>query len=259
MPEEDQISVWDLVDAWSETETDDKPKAELREQIRRTVLTRRGSLRGLSAEQKNRARQASGKLASADPIRRHAWLFAAAWVEYSADELDEGDLDIDEREKRIHELRTETMSTIWSALGLEGVLTLLADCDPWTVGRYAARCPNCQRAVVDALRTSLSIETDSSGKLDNFMQGFISFIDEDIRSTVVSSLAETATVGQNVRLLKCAPCREQTWRLLDGQDVHVRDRYWDEVLPAMARFTESETSEVIDRLLEAKRPRAALF
>ena len=259
LPEEDQVSIWESVDAWSQTETDDKAKADLRERIRRTVLTRRGSLRGLSADQRNRARQASDKLASDDPIRRHAWLFAAAWVEYSADELDEGDLDIEEREKRIHERRMEAMSAIWSARGLDGALAFLSDCDPGTVGRYAACCAGSQKAAVDVLRTGLSIETDSSGKLDNFMQGFISFIDEDIRSAVISTLAETATVDQSVRLFKCAPFREQTWRLLDPQDHHVRRRYWRTVGPTPARFTESETTEVIDRLLEAKRPGPAFF
>ena len=259
MLEEDQISVWDVVDAWSERETDDKARAALREQIRRTVLTRRGSLRGLSAAQTDRARQAYEKLASSALVRRHAWLFASAWVEYSADELDEGDLDIDEREKRIHELRKETMSEIWSARGLDGVLALLADCDPWTVGRYAAHCPQDQCAVTDVLRTCLSTETDSSGKLDHFIRGFLLLVEEGIRSAVISNLAETVTVKQVVRLFTCAPFRDQTWRLLDCQDRHVLDRYWRTVIPELSRFTEFEASQIIDRLVEAKRPRAAFF
>ena len=152
------------------------------------------------------------------------------------------------------------MSAIWSARGLDGALALLAEgCDPWTVGCHVAYCASGQQAAVGVLRTCLSVATDSSSDLDNFIQGFIWFIDQDIRSAVISTLVKTATVDQAVRLFTCAPFRHQTWRLLDPQSHHVRNQYWLTVRPAPARFTESETTEIIDRLLEAKRPRPAFF
>ena len=258
IPDQDRLAIWDRIDAWSKIETDEKTKAALREKIRRTVLTRRG-LHGLEAEQRDRARETCEKLASRDPVRRHAWLFAAAWVQYSADELDEDDLDFEQRENRTHETRTDAMTEIWSAYGLDGVLALLSDGDGWIVGRYAAPCATDLPVATEVLRTCLSTEAKSPEKLDAFMQGFISCIDEDIRSTVLSTLPETVTVGQVVRLFKCAPFRDQTWRLLDRQDGSVRERYWQAVVPAIARFVESEATELIDRLLEAHRPRAAFL
>ena len=259
MPDEDRLAIWDRIDAWSKIETDEKTKAALREQIRRTVLTRRGLLHGLEAEQRDRARETCEKLASRDPVSRHAWLFAAAWIQYSADELDEDDLDFEQRENRTHETRTDAMTEIWSAHGLDGVLALLSDGDGWIVGRYAAPCATDLPVATEVLRTCLSTEVKSPEKLDAFMQGFISCIDEDIRSTVLSTLPETVTVDQVVRLFKCAPFRDQTWRLLDRQSGPVREGYWQAVFPAMARFAESEATELIDRLLEARRPRAAFF
>ena len=151
------------------------------------------------------------------------------------------------------------MSEIWSARGLDGVLALLADCDPWTVGRYAAHCLEDRYRVTDVLRTCLSNKDDSSERLDNFMRGFIALIDESVRSTVISTVAETATVDQAVRLYTCAPFNDQTWRLLEHHGRHVRERYWRTVFPEIARFTESETTQIIDRLVEAERPRAAFF
>ena len=259
MPDRDRLSVWNLVDDWSQTEMDEKARAELRERIRRMVQTRRGLLRGLDAEQRKRAREAYESLASCDPIGRHAWLFAGAWVECSADELDDEQLDLKKREKQIHELRKEAMKEIWSARGLDGVLALLSDSDGWIVGRYTVYSVTDHRQAADILSTCLSTNADSDGKLDNFMQGFISFLDESTRSMVISTLAEITTVDQSVRLFKCAPFRDPTWRLLDRQERAVRDRYWRGVFPAMARFTESETTELIDRLLEAERPRATFF
>ena len=257
LPKEDQISVWDRVDAWSETETDDKAKAELCERIRRVVLTRWANRRGLETE-RGRAREICEKLASRDPVRSRAWFFASALLEYSVDELGEEDLDFEKRERRAHELRAKAMSEIWSARGLDGALGLLAEgCDALTVGHHAAYCTVDQPAAVDVLRTCLSTNADPEGKLDNFMRGYISSVDEGIRSTVISTVAGTATVDQIVRLFTLAPFRDQTWRLLDRQDPHVRDRYWRVVTPTPAPFAEAETNEFIDHLLEAKRPREA--
>ena len=260
MPDEDQVVVWSLIDAWSQAEPSEKTRADLREKIRRTVLTRRGTGRGLAAETRDKARQTCEKLAPRDPIARHAWLFAGAWVEESADEIDDGNVDWDKREKRIQELRAEAMAAIWSARGFDGVLTLLAGCDAWTVGRYAASCAGNQQKAADALRACLSTNADSGDeKLDNFMRGFLWFVDESTRPTLIANIADSSTVDQIVRLFTCAPVEDQTWRLLDQQDRYVRNRYWRSVFPAMARFTECETNELIDRLLEAERPRAAFF
>ena len=256
MSGKDQSMVWDRIDYWSRTETNETARAMLREQIRHAVLTRRGLLRGLEADQRDKARAVWERLASRDPIRRHAWLFAAAWVEESTDVLDRR-LDYQQRGERIHRLRTEAMAEIWSAGGLEGVFALLKDCDGWTVGRYTAGCVDSEMSAADILRRCLSIDADSDSRLDAFMQGFISRIDEGARSKVVSAVAEEVADERRVRLFKSAPFRDQTWRLLEGQNQVVRDRYWRDVLPEMAQFTASEANELIDGLLEAGRPRAA--
>ena len=259
MPDQEKSAVWDRIDSWSRMETDEKARAVLREKIRRMVLTRRGLLRGLEAGQRERAAQTCEKLASDDPIRCHAWLFAYAWVEYSADELDEEHLDLEKREKQIHELRVKAMKEIWSARGIDGALALLEDCDERTVGRYAACCAADQEAASDIIRTCLSSEAGSHEKRDSFMEGFLCSVSEDTRYRAILALAKTANADQSVRLFKSTPFRDPTWRLLDRQDKAVRHRYWGDVFPMMARFTESETTELIDRLLEAQRPRAAFF
>ncbi len=258
MPDDgDRLSVWDVIDDWSQTETDERARAELREKIRVTVVARRGLLSGLKSDQSDKAREVCEKLASRDPVRRHAWLFATEWLEYSADELDD-DLDFHQREKRVDERRAEAMTNIWSVRGLEGALALLSDGEGWTVGRYAARCATGPDAAIDVLRACLAIETVSAEKLDAFMGAFMVAL-ENFRAKVVLNLAETSTVERRLRLFKCAPFRDETWRLLDGQDALVRDAYWREVRPGMVGLTQSETTEVVDRLLEAGRPREAFL
>ena len=258
MVDEDRRSVWDGIDAWSGTEENERARATLREKIRLTFLTRWGFVRGLSATDRTRAREIWERLAPQDPVRRRAWLFARAWVECSTDELNDEDVGFAERETRMHQLRSEAMESIWSARGLDGVLELLTDCDGWTLGRYAALCAGGKSAAIAVLGACLSSGAEPDGKLDDFTRGFLGSVDEDVRATLIASLAKAGAAEQTVRLFKCAPFCERTWRLLDRQDRVVRDEYWGLVHPAKPGLTASEITELIDRLLEAKRPRAAV-
>ncbi len=151
------------------------------------------------------------------------------------------------------------MREIWSARGHDGVLALMTDCDASTVGHYAANCATEHGAAADVLRACLSTTTPTQEKQDDFMRGFLREVDENARSTFISTFAETAAVDEAVRLFTCAPFRDRTWRLLDRQDWRVRQQYWRTVFPAAAPFAQSETTELIDRFLEAKRPREASF
>ena len=257
MTDEERLSVWKRIDEWSRTERSDRKKAELRERIRRAVLTRWGSLRGPEADQRNRAYEVFEQLAPRDPVMRHAWIFAHAWVGELVDGADEEPLDSRKLATLSHELRSKAMMEIWAARGLEGALALLADGDARAVGNYTACCAADEDRETDVLRTCLANDACSAAQLDEFIRGFLGRFDESARSALISTLAETATSNQIVRLFACGPFREQTWRLVDGQDQSVRDRYWRTVHPAIAMFNESEIQEIIDRLLEVERPKDA--
>ncbi len=78
------------------------------------------------------------------------------------------------------------------------------------------------------------------------------------RDAALSSAAEGADADRIVRLFRCAAFGQDTWRLLDRYDDAIRARYWRTVLPSLHRgYGDAELNEIVDRLLEAKRPRAA--
>ena len=152
------------------------------------------------------------------------------------------------------------MTEIWSARGLDGAISLLPESDAaWVVGHYAAPRAAAARSAKDVLRRCLSTDAAPDEKVDGFMRGFIGSVKEDVRDEVLSPSAGIGDVEEIVRLFRCAPFGEQTWRLLDTQAGAVRNQYWRSVVPGIAQFTEAETTELIDRLLEGNRPRAAFF
>lgn len=257
MPEEDQTTVWTLVEEWSRN-AGETAKAALRERIRRFAFTRHGR-RNLGQATRDRAREACDSLRPHDPVIRHGWLFANRWVQESAGEIEDVDFDYRKRDERIDRLRRDAMTEIWTERGFAGVKQLLAGSGaPGTVGRYAASCVTGVKPRVDFIRRCLSLGGDLRNKAVWCLQGFLLAIEDDSRRTeVLQAAAEGLPAEECKRLFVCAPFQASTWRLVDGYGEDIRAGYWKDVDPSWGRHSPAELTEMIDRLLEARRPRAA--
>lgn len=257
---EEKAVVWDLIDAWAqEPQTTERAKAALRERIRRFALTRTGRRRDLEEATRDRARETYSKLEPHDPVIRHGWLFANQWVEPSAEELDEDDFDFSKREERIQELRIEALSEIWTERGFQGVAELLVNGEAsQEVGRYAALCVTDPLARADFLQRCLAIPGDLGRKADACIQGFLWSVEAEERGPILAAVADSVDTDTRIRLFKCAPFAQETWRLLGSYAEEVRTKYWQAVWPRWTRsHSEADLMEMVDRLLEVRRPRAA--
>ena len=260
LSDEYQIKIWDLIDASADAEANDKAKARLRERIRRSALTRRGRRRGVRGEALDRARAAYERLEPRDLLVRYAWLFVNFWIEPSADEIEEEDLDHNKRAETLRGLRFSAIREIWSERGIDGIAKIVAECAaPGVVGEALGIIIADADARVAFLRQSLWVAASPERNMDLCIQGFLDSIEDDARGTLLATVAVSADTDRIVRLFRCAPFCQHTWRLLDRYDREVRDRYWQGVMPDWNRYTEAELFELVDRLLDAKRPRAAFF
>ena len=258
LPEEDQAKVWNLIDAWADSEADDKAKAELQERIRRFAFTRRGRLRGLNDTTKDRARIASEKLQPRDAVVRHAWLFAQDWVEPSIGEIEDKNFDYDKYGEKTQKLRISAMKEIWEGRGFDGVTELLSHSNaPATVGQFLALSVTDSNVHTNFLRQCLSITGDLAGRFDFCIHGFLSVLKDEARCAIFSAIVEGMDTDQIVRLFLQAPFGQDTWHLLDRYSEEVHTRYWQKVIPYWNCHSEAELNEIIDRLLEANRPHAA--
>lgn len=256
LPEIDQMKVWELVDSWA-ANADQPAKAELRECIRLNALTRLAKKRKMSASSRAAAQKAYDRLQPEDPVARHMWLFREHWVQESADEIDAAEIDYDQREQRIDTLRREALREIWEAHEFEGIHLLLADSDAaGIVGRYAAASvPDARRG--GFIKYFLSISDNLQNKTLWCLQGFLAAIGESSLVETLQAVMEEFSIDQQVRLFTCAPFRQVTWDVLDRYGDAVRDGYWKTVHPYWARPQASELAIIVDRLLAARRPRAA--
>ncbi len=259
MPEKDQSRVWDLISKWS-PKASEEAKATLRERIRKFAFTRRGRQRKLGEATRDRAHEAYDSLKPNDPVIRHGWLFANQWIQESPDEIEEEGFDFRKRDERINRLRREAITEIWTEYGFEGVQKLLAGSGAaGTVGQYAASLFTDMKSQVDFIYRCLSLDGAIRSKADWCLQGFLWSIVDDSRIELLQAALKGLSAEDCKRLFICTPFQESTWRLLGDYDEEIRNGYWQDVSPFLGKFTPAELTTVIDRFLEARRPRAAFF
>lgn len=250
--EDQKSTVWDLIDAWARREKDEKALADVREKICCFALTKRGKHNSQSTI--DRAQSTYERLRPKTLTIRHAWLFAKPWVEESSDELMDENFDFEARRTRIDKLRQAAMEEIWTAQSLVGVLRMVEEGgDGHTIGHYAAPFTGDPAGV---LEECLSSDVNKDG-FDAFMRTFIVARADPANSDLLLKVSDQVERDQSDRLWRCAPFKEETWRLLDHQPEDLQTRYWREVSPFGQLFTEPDCTEIVDRMLAVGRPRAA--
>lgn len=260
LPDDAQKKVWELIDNWASSETDDGAKAKLAEGIRRFALIRHSKKRSLTKAITNRARETCKKLKSSDPVIRHAWLFANGWIELSAEDMEDEDLENAHlrHEHRIEQFRVDAMRELWETRGFEGVIALLeGGAVPYLAGSFLARIASSARESTDVLENCCALGGDLARQMDAFMWGFLGRLETGRRDQAISDVISSADIDQKVRVFRCMPFAEDTWCRLDELGVEMSTKYWQKIDPSPAKYSETELIEIIDRLLEVKRPLAA--
>jgi addiction module HigA family antidote len=261
MSEEDQETVWNLVDKWAASETDENLKAALREQIRRFAFVRHRAKQSLTDEIKDRARKAYDLLTPADIVAKSQWLFEQHWVQESLDELEGPDFDYEKREEKIRNQRTAMLQEIWKSQGFEGIKALLSKSGAaFTVGWLMAEGVIGATLAAGLLAQCLEVEDRALlGKFDEAIRGFLLKLDAATRTDVTEELIEVLPAPLLCRFLKFSPFQHDTWATVDALEDSILEQYWREVFPDWLRKESPDLNEVVDRLLAARRPRAAFF
>lgn len=263
LSEDYQAKVWELILAWASTGATDKDKAIVRERIRVTVMSRRGLKRSKEA---NFARlTTAGKsayqaLEPTDLLAKHEWLFRTQWVDESADELLDENMDFRLREERIKQKRIEALQEIMQQRGLSGIFEIAGMGEASsTIGRLLAIDILPEAKMHDLLLMALPLaSTEKSGGAKDLIAGALgSIADEAERVSVLKSVKEQVSDPDMVQLLLLAPFCRSTWQLVDDLEETYRQIYWNEVPVGWPLESDEENSEAIERLLVAQRPRAA--
>jgi hypothetical protein len=269
LSDEHQGQVWKLIENWAKNTENDNDKAVIREKIRVSTMSRRAALRA-KKQGKPIGWAIAGKAAYAalepsDLLNKHAWLFRDSWIDYSADELDvTEEIDFKKRDEFIKEQRVKALQEIYADMGLAGILELSErGRASWTIGALLANevlnVEDLKELVLLALKPIITGQ-ENVYSYKNLIGGAIHALEnEDVRGTVLQSIGSKLSEVERIELLLLAPFCKNTWDLVDAQGLEAQSKYWDEITPNWIRDSNAETNEAVERLLNAKRPRAAFL
>jgi len=261
LPEEYQAKVWDIVQSWDH-DASSRDKAFVREKIRIAVMSRRARKHAKQegfASLTSAAEKAYKALEPSDILNKHEWLFREHWVEESADELNDDDFDIQKREQRIAKLRTDALREILAERGAQGIFELAemgraALQIGWLLARELLPPDGIARFLLKALKPAMASD---SWAMKSLIQGTLGALDDERRKAVLDEIKTQLSAGELVAVLLLAPFRRSTWQFVDDLDDAGRQKYWKEIAPGWIVESDDENNEAVERLLAARRPRAA--
>lgn len=257
---DDQTCVWEIIDKWHNTAAPDEDIAKVREKIRVTVLSRRGRKKVDEEGQARLTTKAKTVYAAMQPkdiVNKHEWLFRQGWVEESADELAEDEIDFQTRERRIEKLRVEALTDIVRERGVSGIFALAEKGSAQRqIGAHAASGILNDEQIEDMILQCLRPARNDAGR-DGIVAGALLGLGCARWAAIYGSLLGKISEEEALHLLLLAPYRASTWQLVDQLSVNMHIRYWHEVVPQYVFDSAEENNESVRLLLAVERPRAA--
>ena len=264
---QDQLKFWSIVDKWISEGQDDQSKAMLRERIRFSTMTRRSQKRLKDNNLRDRAKAVYDALIPDDLISRHHWLFVKHWVEESADDLAEKEIDFIKRDEHIAELRESALCEIWKDLGYSGITRLCQRSEaPEVIGSHlSTNVFDVKTAQIFVDKALASNNENERQRMDRCLSGLLHNLEPEVTFGIINCviekhLNEEAQNTKAARILICAPFTNETWEFVDRLSSTEKHQYWKNIYPVRFLSTASTEDKIraVDELLNVKRPLAAL-
>lgn len=198
-------------------------------------------------------------LAPVGLVLRHRWLFESHWVELPSRERDDG---VQARNDALVQMRTNALEELFKAQGLQGIEHLIAECkEPGTVGATLA---GMEWGEVDWANWIVTKGDDYTPGLlmtwciGGMLRAMPSPKSVELLRAVLSIGGQQGWHGaKKARFLSQARPDRETWQLASESGPETESAYWQCVRPEHWRHDE-DLPFVLQRLLEAKRPRTLL-
>lgn len=260
LADKDQERVWKLIEAWK-VSASNPDIAKVREKIRVTVLSHRGLRRAKDEDSAALTKTAKAIYAAMEPtdlVNKHEWLFRQSWVEESADEPDD-ELDFRKREERVEQLRVAALKEVFIEQGMDGIFVLAEQGGAqsqigWLLIRSVLGGDEKTKLIVRALQPGSS---DLSTENKNLIFGALRAMTAEDRTAFLAKVRSLLSEDDMLRLLLLSPFNSGTWSIVDALSEVGRQSYWQDVNPEWIFEQEGKNNEAVERMLKAKRPRAA--
>ena len=245
---EKRETLWGLIEEWADHTASDESRSKLWDRLRLSASE--------AGNREPRMQAVIEKLQPANVVMRHKWMFSRECVDYPEVSRQQDD-DYEAVEIRIAKLRLDALREIWDRNGNEGVKLLIEQSEeaPFLVGRVMPQILTEVAPLADYAQACVEASGgDQQSSYASCLRVVLNYSAAADMGQLVASLEPDLSVDDLLILFLCMPLRRLTWDLLDTADGTLRERYWTQVTVPLFGPAPSELNELIDNLLEVKRP-----
>ena len=241
-----------LLDRWADEPQSDQAKEYLRIRIRRRLLAR--DFRASATA--TRLRRVLAELEPADIVVRHRSLFTSGLPLY---EFEQENLTFEEKFKQVRIQQSDALREIWRERGFGGLDGLVTGGHAsHVIGSLMPAMLNAKQETVRFVRWCLDKMSENDvQRYEPCLESFLWRLDADSLSALVEDIGRSHGESGRLRLYLSMPFR-MAWKLLETEFDTSREAYWENVEFGLRKYSAEDTHEMVDRLLEAGRPLAAL-
>lgn len=240
----------------------DKDREILRISLRKTIHWHRNYDKTSAADLDAWLRGVESCYAALAPVglvSRYCWLFDSHWVELPSRECDD---DIQARSDTVAQLRASALSELFNSMGMEGIEKLIAECtEPGTVGVALAGL-EWEAIVLASWIVTQGGDYTPGSHVTWCIGGLLCATPspksgELLRAVLAIGDQRGWDGAKRARFLVLARSERETWQLAKESGPKTDEAYGQYVRPGHTQHGE-DLSFVLQRFLEAKRPRSAL-
>ena len=198
-------------------------------------------------------------LSPADSVIRHRWLFQNTEVDLPIATREDYEL----KDRLCEQWRKSALDEIYQHLGMVGVERLTLSCGhPFTVGRCLLATVPDNNVLVDwIIRNGGDFVLNTP--LTSVVCGIVRFMAPEstsafIRKVITAGREKGWTEIHLAGFLRLTRDERLTWDIVEECETVVQTTYWNNVNPSPFRFGTEDWNFVLNKLLEADRPRTAL-
>ena len=255
MDKSQQEKVWRLIDSWASRGQSDEDLAQLREKIRVSVLSRkvRKSAQKLGfTEFTTQAYYVYEKLQPRNVVLKNLWLFHNPWVNESANESLDEEVDYRRREKYVKELRINALFEIVEKEGIRGIIRLshIGNAS-YIIGTLLVEADIVS---VEEIKNIIVEEANTENEL---IRGMLETLEKNKLNQLLKELSFLVDRSQLLQIFLLSPYDKNTWDEVERVDQEIKKGYWSKVRPQYRRIELNDFEYGAKKLLAANRPIAA--
>ena len=246
------LEVCDLLDRWVDEPQSDHAKESLRDRLRRLLLTSDLRATAIGA----RLDRVLSKLDPADIIVRHRWLFASGAPVH---DFRDKSLTFEEKFERVRIRQGDALRAIWRERGFAGLEHLITDDHAARVtGSLMPEILSGTKETVSFVRWCLDrMPAQGARWYESCLESYLWRADADSLPELADEISRTHGDSGRLRVFVSMPYRK-AWNLLEAEPETFRTAYWERIEFGPGKYSSDDIHEMVDRLLAANRPLAAL-